>query len=194
MTFAPPNSHPRFQFQPSDHQGRNKRLAQNARRPHTLPPSGVKKNDGPKAWDGLSVTVDPDSYRCFFSVTHLRDRGESKPVRVAPRAVPRGIVKEEIKMATYKTKIGGNTAPEQLYSYCRDSDGVFDVFTICNPRGEAIAHLYYWDEPDTDEGHLAEMSAQLIVANLNRWHFDGWVDVTEDRGRKPSKNARQRKR
>src|SRR5262245_41008656 len=31
--------------------------------------------------DGLSVTVDPDSYRCFFSVTHERDRGES----ISPR-------------------------------------------------------------------------------------------------------------
>ena len=68
----------------------------------------------------------------------------------------------------------------RLYSYDKDRDGVFDVFTIRNPQGEEIAHLYYWDEPDTDEGHQAEMSAQLIVANLNRWNFDGLVDATRD--------------
>lgn len=103
-------------------------------------------------------------------------------------------------MAIDNTKIGGATASnspavEQLYSYCRDRDGVFDVFTICNPDGQQIAHLYYWDEPDTNERHLAEMSAQLIVANLNRWYFGGWVEVTDDpSGRKESKIARQKKR
>ena len=103
-------------------------------------------------------------------------------------------------MATDNIKIGGATATkspaeDRLYSYCRDRDGVFDVFTIRNPRDEEIAHLYYWDEPDTNEGHLAEMSAQLIVANLNRWYFDGWVDATDDaRGERKSRFARQKKR
>jgi len=87
-------------------------------------------------------------------------------------------------MATDNARKGGATASKSpakdgSYSYCRGRDGVFDVFIICNPRGEEIAHLYFWDEPDTNEGHLAEMSAQLIVANLNRWYFDGWVNVTE---------------
>ena len=64
-----------------------------------------------------------------------------------------------------------------------------------NSDGQRIAHLYYWDEPDTNERHLAEMSAQLIVANLNRWYFGGWVEVTDDpSGRKESKIARQKKR
>ena len=103
-------------------------------------------------------------------------------------------------MATDNIKIGGagatnSPAEDRLYFYCRDRDGVFDVFTICNPHGERIAHLYYWDEPDTNEGHLAGMSAQLIVANLNRWYFDGWVDATGDQsGKKTSKIARQKKR
>ena len=103
-------------------------------------------------------------------------------------------------MATDNAKTGGATATsshakDRLHTYCRDRDGVFDVFTICNPHGEQISHLYYWDEPDTNERHLAEMSAQLIVANLNRWYFDGWVDATDGpSGKKTSKIARQKKR
>src|SRR5262245_59505850 len=90
-----------------------------------------------------------------------------------------------MKMATDNVRKGGTTAtasPAQdgLYSYCRDRDGVFDVFTIRNPRGEEIAQLHFWDEPDTNEGHLAEMSAQSIVTNLNRWYVDGSVDATDE--------------
>ena len=102
-------------------------------------------------------------------------------------------------MATDNARKGGTTAttsPAQdgLYSYCRDRDGVFDVFTIRNPRGEEIAQLYFWDEPDTNEGHQAEMSAQSIVANLNRWYFSGWKDATHDLGEKKPKIPRKKKR
>jgi hypothetical protein len=36
------------------------------------------------------------------------------------------------------------------YTYTRDKDGTEDTLDILDPGGQAIATLYFWDEPDTD--------------------------------------------
>jgi predicted extracellular nuclease len=48
-------------------------------------------------------------------------------------------------------------------------DGTFDIITIANPDGKAIADLHYWHEPDTDEAARVEDSARLICEHLNQW-------------------------
>jgi hypothetical protein len=66
------------------------------------------------------------------------------------------------------------TPQTERYTYqFNGRDGTFDLIEIVNPKGEAIASLYYWDEPDTDEAIRVEKSARVICKHLNYWHIGG---------------------
>jgi len=73
--------------------------------------------------------------------------------------------------------------PRYTYQF-NGRDGTFDLIQIINPNGQAVAALFYWDEPDTDEAARVEESARLICLHLNDWYLgsddvspDGWVDI-----------------
>ena len=55
------------------------------------------------------------------------------------------------------------------YTYHRDSDGCADTFTITTQDRKYIAHVAFWDEPDTTEAVEAEAAAKLIVEALNAY-------------------------
>jgi hypothetical protein len=48
-------------------------------------------------------------------------------------------------------------------------DGTFDLIEIISPDGKAIASLYYWDDPDTNEAASVERSARIVCRHLNRY-------------------------
>ena len=53
------------------------------------------------------------------------------------------------------------------YTYHRDTDGCADTFTITTQDRKYIAHVAFWDEPDTTEASAAEAAAKMIVEALN---------------------------
>lgn len=66
------------------------------------------------------------------------------------------------------------------FTYCFNGhDGTFDLIGILNPRGQVIARLYYWDEPDTNEAARVKRSARTICKHLNKWQIADDPIVTD---------------
>ena len=53
------------------------------------------------------------------------------------------------------------------YRYHRDFTGAAARIRIEDPQGNGFLHIYFWDDPDTAEAHLAEKKAKMLVAALN---------------------------
>jgi hypothetical protein len=72
------------------------------------------------------------------------------------------------------------TTAEREYTYFQNGhDGTFDVIAIISPDDEIIARLYYWEEPDTDEGQRVRESARIICEQLNRWPEPDYSEMAE---------------
>ncbi|MBI3408195.1 MAG: hypothetical protein HY040_07550 [Planctomycetes bacterium] len=60
------------------------------------------------------------------------------------------------------------TNAQARYTYSRDTDGCFDLWSIYAPSEDRwFACIRFWDEPDTNEAAETEAQARHIVAALN---------------------------
>ncbi len=75
------------------------------------------------------------------------------------------------------------TEQTDTYTYqFNGRDGTFDLIEIISPEGKAIAGLYYWDEPNTDEAARVEQSTRIICQHLNHWWIGKEAAVSDTIG------------